>query len=92
MELSTAKDLITLALMKSVIIKDDTEQLLFQKEIECQLSIIERKFSIYFIEECKKNAEKYSWNSTDKEFKELIDKYPEGISAITEIDFKGILK
>ena len=92
MELSTAKDLITLALMKSVIIKDDTEQLLFQKEIECQLSIIERKFSIYFIEECKKNAEKYSWNSTDKEFKELIDKYPEGISAITEIDFKGILE
>jgi len=92
MELSTVKDLITLALMKSVIIKDDTEQLLFQKEIECQLSIIERKFSIYFIEECKKNAEKYSWNSTDKEFKELIDKYPEGISAITEIDFKGILK
>ena len=92
MKLSTAKDLITLALMKSVIIKDDTEQLLFQKEIECQLSIIERKFSIYFIEECKKNAEKYSWNSTDKEFKELIDKYPEGISAITEIDFKGILK
>ena len=92
MELSTAKDLITLALMKSVIIKDDTEQLLFQKEIECQLSIIERKFSKYFIEECKKNAEKYSWNSTDKEFKELIDKYPEGISAITEIDFKGILK
>ena len=90
MKLSTAKDLITLALMKSVIIKDDTEQLLFQKEIECQLSIIERKFSIYFIEECKKNAEKYSWNSTDKEFKELIDKYPEGISAITEIDFKGI--
>ena len=92
MKLSTAKDLITLALMKSVIIKDDTEQLLFQKEIECQLSIIERKFSIYFIEECKKNAEKYSWNSTDKEFKELIDKYPEGISAITEIDFKGILE
>ena len=92
MELSTVKDLITLALMKSVIIKDDTEQLLFQKEIECQLSIIERKFSIYFIEECKKNAEKYSWNSTDKEFKELIDKYPEGISAITEIDFKGILE
>ena len=92
MELSTVKDLITLELMKSVIIKDDTEQLLFQKEIECQLSIIERKFSIYFIEECKKNAEKYSWNSTDKEFKELIDKYPEGISAITEIDFKGILK
>ena len=92
MELSTAKELITLALMKSVIIKDDTEQLLFQKEIECQLSIIERKFSIYFIEECKKNAEKYSWNSTDKEFKELIDKYPEGISAITEIDFKGILE
>ena len=92
MNLSTAKDLITLALMKSVIIKDDTEQLLFQKEIECQLSIIERKFSIYFIEECKKNAEKYSWNSTDKEFKELIDKYPEGISAITEIDFKGILE
>ena len=90
MELSTVKDLITLALMKSVIIKDDTEQLLFQKEIECQLSIIERKFSIYFIEECKKNAEKYSWNSTDKEFKELIDKYPEGISAITEIDFRGI--
>ena len=76
--------------MKSVIIKDDTEQLLFQKEIECQLSIIERKFSKYFIEECKKNAEKYLWNSTDKEFKELIDKYPEGISAITEIDFKGI--
>ena len=92
MELSTVKDLITLELMKSVIIKDDTEQLLFQKEIECQLSIIERKFSKYFIEECKKNAEKYSWNSTDKEFKELIDKYPEGISAITEIDFKGILK
>ena len=92
MKLSTAKDLITLALMKSVIIKDDTEQLLFQKEIECQLSIIERKFSKYFIEECKKNAEKYSWNSTDKEFKELIDKYPEGISAITEIDFKGILE
>jgi len=90
MELSTAKDLITLALMKSVIIKDDTEQLLFQKEIECQLSIIERKFSQYFIEECKKNADKYLWDSTDKEFKKLIDKYPEGISAITEIDFKGI--
>ena len=90
MELSTVKDLITLALMKSVIIKDDTEQLLFQKEIECQLSIIERKFSQYFIEECKKNADKYLWDSTDKEFKKLIDKYPEGISAITEIDFKGI--
>ena len=90
MNLSTAKDLITLALMKSVIIKDDTEQLLFQKEIECQLSIIERKFSQYFIEECKKNAEKYLWNSTDEQFKELIDKYPEGISAITEIDFRGI--
>ena len=56
MKLSTAKDLITLALMKSVIIKDNTEQLLFQKEIECQLSIIERKFSIYFIEECKKKC------------------------------------
>ena len=92
MELSTVKDLMTLALMKSVIIKDDTEQLLFQKEIECQLSIIERKFSQYFIEECKKNADKYLWDSTDKEFKKLIDKYPEGISAITEIDFKGILK
>ena len=92
MELSTVKDLMTLALMKSVIIKDDTEQPLFQKEIECQLSIIERKFSIYFIEECKKNAEKYLWDSTDKEFKELISKYPEGISAITEIDFKGILE
>jgi len=38
MELSTVKDLMTLALMKSVIIKDDTEQLLFQKEIECQIS------------------------------------------------------
>ena len=90
MELSTAKDLMTLALMKSVIIKDDTESLLFQKEIECQMKIIEKKFSMYFMEECKKNAEKYLWNSTDKEFKELIDKYPEGISAITEIDFKGI--
>ena len=90
MELSTAKELITLALMKSVIIKDDTEQLLFQKEIECQLSIIERKFSIYFIEECKKNAEKYLWNSTDKEFEELISKYPNGLSSITKIDFRGI--
>jgi len=67
-----------------------TDQLLFQKEIECQMKIIEKKFSMYFMEECKKNAEKYLWNSTDKEFKELIDKYPEGISAITEIDFKGI--
>jgi len=90
MELSTVKDLMTLALMKSVIIKDDTEKLLFQKEIECQLLIIERKFSIYFIEECKKNAEKYLWDSTDKQFKELIDQYPKGLSAITEIDFKGI--
>ena len=92
MELSTVKDLMTLALMKSVIIKDDTEQLLFQKEIECQIKIIEKKFSMYFMEECKKNAEKYLWNNADKEFKKLIDKYPEGISAITEIDFKGILK
>tara|TARA_Y100001973_G_scaffold7387_1_gene10294 strand:+ start:400 stop:678 length:279 start_codon:yes stop_codon:yes gene_type:complete len=90
MKLSTAKDLMTLTLMKSVIIKDDTEQLLFQKEIECQLSIIERKFSIYFIEECKKNAEKYLWNSTDKEFEELISKYPNGLSSITKIDFRGI--
>ena len=90
MKLSTAKDLITLALMKSVIIKDNTEQLLFQKEIECQLSIIERKFSKYFIEECKKNAEKYLWNSTDKEFEELISKYPNGLSSITKIDFRGI--
>ena len=90
MELSTVKDLITLALMKSVIIKDDTEQLLFQKEIECQIKIIEKKFSMYFMGECKKNAEKYLWNNADKEFKKLIDKYPEGISAITEIDFKGI--
>ena len=90
MELSTVKDLMTLALMKSVIIKDDTEQLLFQKEIECQLSIIEKKFSTYFMKECKKNAEKYLWDSTDKKFKQLIDKYPEGISAITEIDFRGI--
>ena len=90
MKLSTAKDLITLALMKSVIIKDTTESLLFQKEIECQMKIIEKKFSMYFMEECKKNAEKYLWDSTDKKFKELIDRYPEGISAITEIDFKGI--
>ena len=42
MELSTAKELITLALMKSVIIKDDTQSLLFQKEIECQMKIIEK--------------------------------------------------
>ena len=90
MKLSTAKDLITLALMKSVIIEDDTESLLFQKEIECQMKIIEKKFSIYFMEECKKNAKKYLWDSTDKEFEELSSKYPNGLSAITKIDFKGI--
>ena len=90
MKLSTAKDLMTLALMKSVIIKDTTESLLFQKEIECQMKIIEKKFSIYFMEECKKNAEKYLWDSTDKEFEELISKYPNGLSAITKIDFKSI--
>ena len=90
MKLSTAKDLMTLALMKSVIIKDTTESLLFQKEIECQMKIIEKKFSMYFMEECKKNAEKYLWDSTDKKFEELISKYPNGLSAITKIDFKGI--
>ena len=71
-------------------IKDTTVSLLFQKEIECQMKIIENKFSMYFMEECKKNAEKYLWNSTDKEFEELISKYPNGLSAITKIDFKGI--
>ena len=38
----------------------------------------------------KKNAEKYLWDSTDKEFEELISKYPGGLSAITKIDFRGI--
>ena len=90
MKLSTAKDLMTLALMKSVIIKDTTESLLFKKEIECQMKIIEKKFSTYFMQECKKNAEKYLWDSTDKEFEELINKYPGGLSAITKIDFKSI--
>ena len=54
------------------------------------MKIIENKFSMYFMEECKKNAEKYLWDSTDKEFEELINKYPGGLSAITKIDFRGI--
>ena len=71
MKLSTAKDLMTLALMKSVIIKDTTELLLFQKEIECQIKIIEKKFSMYFMEECKDLLDK---KQKEKDKKELIDK------------------